>query len=203
MHGLSTRNTPPRGITLIEVLVSALVVAIAVTAISSSMMNSMLATRESGEYLAAQLAARQKMEEISACRFENLVDIYRQGGSLGNTFDVYLTNSAGGKKIKLQGFNDSAGNPQPAGEIIIITKEDATPANYGRDLMPFDGQPDGCQFAGLPMDLNGNGNVSDGDVWGPLPTQHSAIRFPVGVVIRWPGVRGEERYELWTIVSRY
>jgi type II secretory pathway pseudopilin PulG len=194
---------PARGITLIEVLVSALVVAIAVTAISSSMMNSMLATRESGEYLAAQLAARQKMEEISSCRFEDLVDIYRPGGSIGNTFEVYTSDVSGGNKIKLQGLADQYGVPQPAGEVIIITKENAMAGDYGRDLSPFDGHADGCQIQGLPMDLNGNGLISDGDVWGPLPTQHSAIRFPVGVVIRWPGVRGEERYELWTIVSRY
>ncbi|HLX63565.1 MAG TPA: hypothetical protein VKX17_20005 [Planctomycetota bacterium] len=192
-----------KGITLIEVLVSAVVVAIAVTAISSSMMNSMMATRESGEFLAAQLAARQKLEEISALKFEDIVDVYRSGGSLGNVFDVYMTNNAGGAKTKLLGLPDQYGVPQPAGEVIIITREDASPGDYGRDLSPFDGKPDGCQFQGLPMDLNGNGTVSDGDTWGSQPSQRTAIRFPIGVVIRWPGVRGEERYELWTIVSRY
>jgi type II secretory pathway pseudopilin PulG len=191
------------GITLIEVLAAAACVAIAVTAIASSMMNSMLSTRQSGEYLAAQLAARQKMEEISACRFEDIVDIYRQGGSLGNTFDVYMTSINGGSKVKLLGLADQYGVPQPAGEIIIITDEGALPAYYGRDLSPFDGRPDGCTFQGLPMELNGNGEATDGNVWGTTAATRTAIRFPVGVVIRWPGVRGEERHELWTIVSRY
>ena len=53
------------------------------------------------------------------------------------------------------------------------------------------------------MDLNGNGHNNDGETWGSTVAQQTAIRFPVGVVIRWPGVKSEERYELWTIVSRY
>ena len=203
MNGQRRRLSTGKGITLLEVLVSAACVAIAVTAISSSMMNSMLSTRQSGEYLAAQLAARQKMEEISVTRFQDIVNNYRQGGTVGNTFDVYSTKASGGAKVKLLGLPDQYGVPQPAGEVIVITDEGKPASSYGRDLSPFDGKPDGCTFQGLPMDLNGNGNASDGNVWGNNANQQTAIRFPVGVVIRWPGVRGEERYELWTIVSKY
>ena len=203
MDGRHYQSARAKGITLLEVLIAAACVAVVVTAISSSMMNSMLATRQSGEFIAAQLAARQKMEEISTCRFDDIVDIYKQGGTLGNTFYVYATTTSGGSKIKVPGLPNQSGVSQPAGEVIIITNEGATSGSYGRDLSPFDGVPDGCQFQGLPMDLNGNGNSTDGDVWGPTAAQRTAIRFPVGIVVRWPGVRGEERYELWTIISKY
>jgi len=192
-----------KGITLIEVTIAAACVAVVVAAISNSMMNSMMSTRQSGEYITAQLAARQKMEEISACRFDDIVDIYRQGGTLGNAFEVYSTTTNGGSKIKMPGLPNTYGVSQPAGEVIIISNESASAATYGRDLSPFNGVADGCQFVGLPMDLNGNGSNADGDVWGPTAVTRTAIRFPVGVVIRWPGVRGEERYELWTILSKY
>jgi Tfp pilus assembly protein PilV len=194
---------PVRGITLLETLLAAFTVAVAVTAISSSMMNSMLSTRQSGESIAVQMAARQKLEEITAMRFEDIYDAYCSGGTVGNTFDVYMTSNNGGTKVKLSGLSNAAGTPQPAGEVIIVTTENAKPSDYGRDISPYNGKPDGCQFSGLPMDLNGNGSSDDGNVWGSSPGQRTAIRFPVGVVIRWPGVRGEERYELWTIVSRY
>ena len=52
MIGRHRKPSPAKGITLLEVVVAAACVAIAVTAISSSMMNSMLSTRQSGEYIA-------------------------------------------------------------------------------------------------------------------------------------------------------
>lgn len=195
----------PRGISLVEVVIAAAVVAIAVTAISSSMMNSMLSTQQNGEYLAAQLAARKKMEEIYTVPFSMLVDTYKStalGGSMGNTFEVSMTDSGSSQATKLMGFTDTNGVPQPAGEVIIITNESARASDYGRDLFPADGRPDGCTFVGLPMDLNGNGNTTDGDTWAANGSNRTAIRLPIGVVIRWPGVRGEERYELWTIRCR-
>lgn len=195
--------SPSRGIALLEVMIAAMLVAIAVTAIAQATVNSMLATRQVDERLAASLAARKKMEEIANTPFDQIVDRYRYGGTIGNTFDVYMTEAGSGSQTLLQGLSDPYGIPQKAAEIIIITNEDSTAADYGRDLKPYDGRPDSCEFVGLPMDLNGNGTLGDGNVWGSLPNQRTAVRFPVGIVVRWPGVKGDERYELWNVISKY
>jgi type II secretory pathway pseudopilin PulG len=198
-----SHNFGARGITLLEVVAASAILAITVTAISSALANSMMGNRQSGEFLAVQMAARRKLEEISACRFEDLVSRYQPGGTMGNVFDVYLAEQGSGQTNKLAGLPNAQGVPQPAGEVIVIANEGAPASSYGRDLDPLDGKPDGCAFQGIPMDLNGNGTTTDGQVWGSTPATRTAICFPVGVVIRWPGVRANERYELWTIVSRY
>ena len=184
-------------------MIAAALVAIAVTAIAESIMNSMLATRQASERLAASLAASKKMAEISNMPFDQIVDKYRFGGTIGNTFEVYMTEAGSGRQTRLQGLSDQYGVPQPAAEIIVITNEDAIAGNYGRDLKPYDGRPDSCEFVGLPMDLNGNGAPGDGDVWGATAATRTAVRFPVGIVVRWPGIKGDERYELWNIISKY
>lgn len=200
---MKIKSGAPRGFSLLEVLIAAALVSVAVMAISESIMNSMLATRQASERLAASLAASKKMAEIVNTPFDQIVDKYRFGGSIGNTFDVFVTEAGSAQAARLQGLSDPYGVPQPAAEIIVITNEDLGPGNYGRDLKPFDGKPDSCEFIGLPMDLNGNGAPGDGDVWGPTAATRTAVRFPIGIVIRWPGVKGDERYELWNIVSKY
>ena len=192
-----------KGISLLEVLIAGALVAVVVMAISEAIMNSMLATRQSSERLAVSLAASKKMAEIANTPFDQIVDKYRFGGSIGNTFDVLMSEAGSAQQTRLQGLSDPYGVPQPAAEIIVITNEDLGPGSYGRDLKPFDGKPDSCEFVGLPMDLNGNGVTGDGDVWGATTATRTAVRFPIGIVIRWPGVKGDERYELWNIVSKY
>jgi hypothetical protein len=105
---------------------------------------------------------------------------------------VYL-NDASGTQIKLPGIDG-----QPAGEIVIINSETAAATSYGRDLSPANGAADGVAFKHLPYDLNCDGDTSDAAV---LAAQ--ASRFPVGIIIRWPGKQNEERVEVWTVISRY
>lgn len=69
---------------------------------------------------------------------------------------------------------------------------------YGGDLFPRDGSPDGFQFFQLPVDLDCNGTTtSDRNSLGIR-----VKRYPVGVIVRWMGKYGPERYETWTIISK-
>lgn len=108
-----------------------------------------------------------------------------------------------------------------AGEVILITGEtnenfsgggtSKVPINtanqdqvhgvgsWGGDLLPRDGKPDGFLSFTLPVDLNGDGlfdlNTKD--------LKSDWIRLPVGVIVRWQGRYGPERYETWTVLSHY
>lgn len=108
-----------------------------------------------------------------------------------------------------------------AGEVILITGETnedfagggtaQVPINtanqdhirgvgsYGGDLLPRDGKPDGFQFFALPIDLNGDGlfDLNTSKIAG------KQIRYAAGVIVRWQGRYGPERYETWTILSYY
>ena len=203
MHATSR----PRGFSLLEVVLLCVLLAVGAAALGQTFLTALAATRESGEYAAVVAAARQKMEELAATRFEDLVKKYGASApTVGNTFPVMLDqagteiNASGTKAygLELPGYNNL-----PAGEIVIITDESNPPSLYGRSLPPDGNRPGGVSFSGLPMDLNGDGNVTSGNVWGGTPATNLAIRLPVGVVIRWPGARGPERYELWTIMSKY
>ena len=136
-------------------------------------------------------------------------DVYTQYGPNGpyRFFDVVLEYSVA-SSTKLQGkcilpglLPAGSQYPVGAGEVVIITDESKTASDYGRDLSPLDGKPDGVKVVGLPLDQTGDGDLTDGNVWNP-PTVTTGWCFPVGVVIRWRGIQGEERYELWTVLSR-
>jgi len=195
-----------RGLTLFEVVLVAAMLAVFVLAVSGAQLQSLSGTRQSEERAAAMRIAREKLEKMCAMRFD---DVYTQYGPNGpyQYFDVVLDYSAASSSV-LQGRCILPGliraghmYPDAAGEVVIITDGSKSASSFGRDLSPLDGLPDGVNVAGLPLDLTGTGNTTDGNVWNP-PNVVTGTCFPVGVVIRWQGVQGEERYELWTVLSR-
>jgi len=168
---------------------------------SSSMYTSLTATRQSGEFAAAERAARQKMEELASVPFASLCELYKPSGSVGNSFPVVYSYTNKGDDRFLPGLTGGPssrlykGVPM-AGEIIIVTDEGAA-VTSAFDL-DGNGVLDPVNYAGGALDLNANGTTTDGDV------TTTAVRLPVGVVIRWLGVRGQvERYELWTVFTKY
>lgn len=204
MEKLSARDL--RGLTLFEVIMATAMVAVFVLAVSGAQLRSMVVTRQSDERAAAMRIAREKLEKMCAMRFD---DVYIQYGPSGpyRYFDVVLEYSAASSSV-LQGKCILPGLTLPgkkfpvaAGEVVLITDESKSASSFGRDLSPYDGLPDGVAVQGLPLDLTGNGNVTDGNVWNP-PSVMTGTSFPVGVIIRWQGVQGQERYELWTVLSR-
>lgn len=178
----------PRGISLMEVMVAVVILAITATAVVTATTSSMRNTRLADETRAASFAARKKMEELLS---NTIGGIKIEIATKGDTFEVYLNDIAGGttKQIELLGPKGL-----PAGEVILIEDELADPAMLGRDLSGGAG-PDGVTLCPLPMDFNGNGTTDDAAGTKPGP-----VKLLVGVVIRWTSTNGlEQRYELWSV----
>ena len=200
----------PRGMTLFEALMTIAIVSICLLALISNSISTIVSTRESMEHAAAVRAARLKLEQIAACGFNDIPDHYIKNLAAATTFanyyefDVVLEYLPSGKNRMLPGLWDAGrGINAPAGEVIVVCDESKTKNDYGRDLSPQDGQPDGVTFTGLPFDLNSDGDTNDGALLANDGVS-ACGRYPIGIVIRWYGAGGrEERYELWTIISRY
>jgi Tfp pilus assembly protein PilV len=211
----------PRGLSILEVMLAVFILSVAALALLGASITSAGATRQSAEYAAAVSAARKKMEEVSSTQFASLVKTYGVG-STGTTFKVYLNegteyrNSANktARGIELQGFRKvvSGVDNYDAGEIVIVTSESAAASTYAyacsrspSDPKPDNGQPGGISFGGIPLDLNADGNTTSGNCYNlaVTPNVTTAVRLPVGVIVRWDGPHGPERYELWTILTIY
>lgn len=208
---------------VLEVLLAGVLLAVCALALLLTSLTSSTSNRQSLEYIAAQAAARSQMEEICGNKFGDLVGNYGKTNPLvGNTFKVYLNESPEfkddtGKKskgVELKGFRKLVNGAEnfDAGEIVIVTHESDLPSTYGyscstssTDSYPDNGKPGGIGFKGIPIDLNADGNTTSGNCWdfSVNPPVTTAVRLPVGVIVRWRGPKGPERYELWTIVTQY
>jgi prepilin-type N-terminal cleavage/methylation domain-containing protein len=203
------RNRP--GYSLIEIMFSASILAVLVAAAGSAMISTSrrdMMTREDG---AAAFAARGMIAEVRKLTIQQAFETYDEDN---RHFLVKLLNGnpVGSMGLVVNGIRE------PEGEIIFITSERPNEADYGRDLSPFDGQPDGVDLNGngtftdvlnvaqadggrsiFPMDLNGNGTTTDVDI-----TPANLQLLPVVVVVRWRSkATGEERrIQMMTVIGR-
>lgn len=218
-------NIKTAGVTLFEVILAVFILTVCAMSLLHTSTASGQATRKSAEFNAAVAAARRKMEELCSARsFDDLVSNYGETNpALGNTFKVYFNegveyvDAAGVKQrgMQLKGYykNVNGQANYDAGEVVIITTEDRAPSTYGYkcQMSPTDTYPDGnrtnggINFSYLPIDLNGDGNTTSGNCYNlnVTPAVTTAVRLPVGVIVRWQGSNGPERYELWTILGKY
>ena len=201
-----------RGLSLFEVMIMAVIIATTLLMIASSSATSMTSISQSGEYAAAARVARLQLEKVSALSLQTLWTTYQPPlrtvlDAGNNYFDVPLEYGSSGNNMNLPGIgsgNTTSWNPTgafiPAGEIIIGNNENLGPGAYGR-IFPVDPTGNRVSFT-LPMDLDGDGLLTSGDCTTP---KFTAIRFPVGIVIRWQSAHSGryERYELWTVVSNF
>ncbi|HLX62867.1 MAG TPA: hypothetical protein VKX17_16445 [Planctomycetota bacterium] len=211
-----------RGLSMLEVMLAGMILALCACAMLVASYTSAQATKQSAEYSAAVSAARKKMEELCSTNFDALVQRYgKYNPTAGNTFKVYMdegtqyvANNAKQSGIELPGFRKVVNGVDnfDAGEIVIVTHETNLPSTYGyscsissTNLWPDNGNPGGISYTGIPIDLNGDGTTTSGNCYdlSVTPAVKTAVRLPVGVVIRWNGTNGPERYELWTIITRY
>src|SRR6185295_8837337 len=81
----------PRGLSMMEVMLSTVILALCACAMLVASYTSSQATKQSAEYSAAVTAARKKMEEICSCNFDNIVQRYgKYNPTIGNTFPVLI-----------------------------------------------------------------------------------------------------------------
>jgi Tfp pilus assembly protein PilV len=214
---------------LIEVLIAGIVLAVCCICMLDAMVTTTSQTRQSGEYAAAMAAARRKIEEITACNFGQVVANYGVNAPIiGRTFPVYQNESweyqngsAKSRGLVLPGFYKTVNGAAnyDAGEIVIITNESALASTYGLscsmdgstsgpNAYPDYGNPGGINYTGIPIDLDCDGAISTGTAGNKYdlsttPQITSAKRLPVGVIVRWMGPHGQERVEVWTLVSQF
>ena len=124
------------GFTLIEVVISAAILAIAAVGLAAAILTSThLNTRVSYE-TTALAAAEDKLAEIRGTPFANIVGTFT------------------GQPFAVDGLPSPAGAGVDPGEVIIINSETPNEASYGRPLSAEAG-------AGPGVDLKGNGRTND------------------------------------------
>lgn len=188
-----------RGMTLVEVMVTLAVLAIAMTGALSVYFTHIRTEMTSEERRRATLAAQAKMDEIRSA--------IAGGISLDRIFNDYgpLPTPGGGPKatFEVEGLRPIA--KVATGTVSIISDEAPNESDFGIDYLANatppkffgvdingDRQYSGSSPYPFPLDLNGNGT-----------TEHfvaSGFRLlPVVVTIQWTGTYGVERLDLFSI----
>lgn len=180
------RGRPDAGLSLVELMIALVVIAIAMIALISLIVSSSQVQQETREKTLAYNAARLKLEEMRSATFSEIFVRY-------NPSDDTIVNITGQP-------NDSgprgAANPREPGEWFSI--EGLTPisgdtgagridfpltgANLSEDITPVSTDPDLETQLGLPKDLNRNGTTNETNV----STTYKIL--PVRVRVRWLGV---------------
>lgn len=182
----------PRGLSLMEVMIAVMLLAITATAVVIATTSSMRNTRLSDETRAVAFAARKELEKYLS-PMTDITSVKTQVAA-NSTFKVFLNDVAGTdadgvnrKRIELPGLKGL-----DPGEVILVDSEQIAANQLGRDLTGGIG-PDGVSLCPLPMDFNGNGTMGDADPIVP-------VKLLIGIVVRWTTTNGvEQRYELWSV----
>lgn len=167
--------------TLIEIMVSLLIITVASYILTSTIMASVAHSASKAEKNVAAEAATNMIERIRACPPQDIYALY-------NDFagdDPYGPGTAPGATFDVPGLDpqlDARGNPLPLGTILmpgVAGVLDETVAN--------------ARF-GLPRDLDGSMFIEAGDV------ADSYLLLPVTVQVNWLGRLGPRKVEIATVV---
>lgn len=172
--------TPRGGFTLIEVLVTASVLLIGLLAMTSTSVVVNSLRRSAGDRSIAQAALQAIVEDLHASASEadsdaanwanDILADYGPGGTPGDAFAV-------------PGLDPWEGETDVA-TVQIVLDETATDAVLG-------------VAAGMPRDLDGDGNVNATNVSG------DASLLPVIVRLRWRGETGQQQLQQVVYLLRY
>ena len=139
-----------QGYTLIEVLVAAVVVVIALVAVVRLYVFCSFLSEMTGNMTRATSAAQSKMEEIRNYTYTSIASDYASGGAVGNTFNV--TNSKGTKMGKGVVYIDSSTSSLLEVKVVVCWQDDKNDRIIGEDT-----DLDGVLDAG--EDLNSNSKI--------------------------------------------
>jgi prepilin-type N-terminal cleavage/methylation domain-containing protein len=178
--GSRRRPRADAGFTLIEILMSGAVLAVAACGLSAVLVNSMAASAVNKETAQARAAARQMLEQLQNIPVS---DVYATFNGITN--------------------DDPLGEgTAPGGAFVIHTKPAAIQVSNmtGEILFPGDSKSGVLSedvkdpALGMPMDLNGDG-VIDGE-------NHSSdyLVLPVKIRVRWQGVAGERTFVMCSML---
>lgn len=197
------------GVSLVEAMCALAVLAVAATAVFSLYTANLQAGRFSEERRLALQAAVEKIEEIrrlvaSGKSLDEIYDIYKP--AIGMT-DVNNMPPAAFRVPGLRGRSNDSVRNEYVGTVSLIIDETPNEADYGVDYttnpstlslgVDINGNNRYNDISGLapfPMDINGNGNTTDN------PMTEGFFILPVVVTVRWQGVYGIQRVDLFSIV---
>ncbi len=170
------------GFTLIEVVVSAVVLVIGCLGLSAAITSGSQLTQLNGQRMVAHQAARAKLEELENASFSQVFALYNRNAA----DDPGGAGTAPGADFAVDGLNAAAGDADGfAGEVIFPTVGD-----LGLQL---------CETVadarlGMPRDLDASGSINAGALSG------GPVVIPVRVRVRWRGPRGASTLDLETVL---
>jgi hypothetical protein len=166
---------------LVEVMVSLLVVTVATYILTYTIMASVAHSGSKREKNIAVEAATNMIERLRACPPQDVFSLYNTVG----TDDPYGATTGPGDTFDVPGLEpqrDARGNPIPIGQILMpgngaVLDESLTDAQFG-----------------LPRDLDGSMFIETGDC------SNRYIFLPVIVRIQYRGKLGDRNVEIATVV---
>lgn len=179
----STRRVGRRGFTIVEVMIAAAVLVIAISGLVGALVGSTSLGRVNRESALAEQAARRVLEELQGVPFAEVFATY----NASTDDDAGLAVAARGSNFVVVGLdadpNDADGF---CGEVIFPVIDVAGTMQLREDVV------DGA--LGMPRDLNGSGAVDTADHAGDYRL------LPVRIRVAWRGVSGSRAYDLETLV---
>lgn len=180
-HAHRRSNASRAGLSLVEVMVSLLVVTVATYILTYTIMASVAHSDTKREKNLAVEAASNLVERLRACPPQDVFALY----NTVPTDDPYGPGTGPGDTFDVPGLDpqlDTRGNPLPIGQVLMpgagaTLKETAIDASFG-----------------MPRDLDGSMFIEDRDC------ADTYIFLPVIVRVQWRGRLGDRRTEIATVV---
>ena len=172
------------GFTLIDVMMAAVVLAIAISGMSGAILVGMSLNRVNHDTALAQQAARRVIEEIESRAFSETFAAYN--ANVGD--DGGLTSAAVGANFAVAGLEPMTGDADGmCGRVMFPTQTVGAVEQLREDVVDA--------ALGMPRDLNGDGLVDALD--------HAANfrLLPVRVRIEWKGSVGPRTIDIETMLS--
>lgn len=171
------------GFTLLEVMVAALVLTVAVVSSLGSMVTSYALNRTNRETSIAEDAARRILEEVRSVPFAEAFAIYNADAS----DDGGLTVAARGPNFAVRGLEAAANDPDGLCARVMFPSQVVGGVEQLREDVV---DPE----LGMPQDLNGDGPVDAAN------HSNAYVLLPVRVRIEWRGAAGRRTLDLNSIV---
>lgn len=177
------------GFTLVEVMIALVVIVLALTGFSQSIVSSMVAADADAEVRRATEGGRQALEQIKGANFRDIFALYNDDPGDDNTVLDVAGLPAPGSNFDIPGLSPIDGDPDGAvGKITLPVVIDVL---SGEAQLRED-----VQFTalGLPRDLDGDGLIDGANHKGDY------LILPVTVRVEWQGASGPSYVEFKTLL---
>lgn len=172
------------GFSIVEVMVAAALLAIAISGISGSMLSALALNNVNRDTSIAQQAARRVIEQAHGVQFDQI--FFAFNSVAGDTVGIEF-----GPNFAVPGLEPIQGDPDGfVGQVMFPT---VAPVGGGpEDLREDVNDP----ALGMPRDLDLSGGAPDA-----LPHQNDYRLLPMRVRLQWQGVAGPRQLDLETMFS--